>query len=228
MSALLCIAWALCVGEPIEMLPGVWVDGSVVEIDASIAMDCHHPETPDVYLEMLITGPDTREHESLLVSDVSPSNLHAGLLAAGFEPGHPIEFKEGARIPATGDGVVVEVRVDEAEEWVDLARWVVHVESGACVVEDAGWGGLVFAGSRVLEGGGYAGDREGALVSLTPWGFETVSPAWVVSPDASIDEPVWIANRDLVPELGDKVRVRFRKVEIEAEDDLAEPQAEYD
>lgn len=228
MNLLICVASLVCLGEPVEMLPGVWVNESVVEIDASIAMDCHHPETPDVYLEMLITGPDTREHESLLVSDVSPSNLHAGLLAAGFEPGHPIEFKEDTRIPATGDGIVIEVLVEDSEGWIDIARWVVHVESGTCVVDDAGWGGLVFAGSKVLEGGGYAGDREGALVSLTPWGFETVSPAWVVSPDASIDEPVWIANRDLVPERGDKVRVRFRKIEVEAEEDLAESESESD
>jgi len=221
MSVLLGVQFGLLVcvamGEPRELLPGVWVDDGVVEIDASVAMDCHHPETPDVYLEMLITGPDTREHESLLVSEVKPSNLHAGLLAAGFEPGKPVQFVDGKRVSATGDGVVVEVRIEDSEEWVKLVDWVSHVDEGSALVEDVGWAGLVFAGSKIRGGGVYAGDREGALVSLTPWGFEVVSPAWTVSPDAAVDEPVWIANRELVPAMGVGVRVRLRKIETETE-----------
>ncbi|MEQ9207080.1 MAG: YdjY domain-containing protein [Phycisphaerales bacterium] len=223
MSVLLIMMLAFRVDDPVEMLPGIWVSESVVEIDASVAMDCHHPETPDVYLEMMITGPDTREHESLLVSDVTPANLHAGLLAAGFVPGSPIRFDDQHRIPATGDRVLVETRLGDTDEWVELALWVVHVENGSAVTLDAGWGGLVFAGSTVNEAGVYAADREGALVSLTPWGFETVSPVWVVSPDASIDEPVWIANRELVPEKGEEVRVRFRRVEAEDDQEFANP-----
>ena len=61
----------------------------------------------------------------------------------------------------------------------------------------------------VIEGKGYLADREGSLVSLTPWGHEVISPTWTLSPDASVDEPVWIANRELVPEKGDRVRVRI-------------------
>lgn len=209
----------LCVNQPTEMLPGVWVDDGAVEIDASVAMDCHHPETPDVYLEMLITGPDSREHESLLVSDVKPSNLHAGLLAAGFEAGKPVSYVDGERVSATGDGVVVEVRIDGSGDWVGLVDWVTHVDDAAPLVDDAGWAGLVFAGSVMTDEGVYKADREGALVSLTPWGFEVVSPAWVVSPEASVDEPVWIADREVVPAIGAKVRVRFSRVEAESEDD---------
>ncbi|MBL4809182.1 MAG: hypothetical protein JKY43_03875 [Phycisphaerales bacterium] len=225
MNLLFGLVLVLCLsfGEPKEMLPGVWVDEGTVEINASVAMDCHHPETPDVYLEMLITSPDTREHESLLVSMVKPANLHAGLLAAGFEPGKPVSFVDGERVSATGDGVIVEVRVEDSEDWVGLVEWVSHVENGTDLTEDTGWDGLVFAGSVLIgdgqygQYGQYKADREGALVSLTPWGFEVISPAWVVSPDASVDEPVWIANREVVPKIGVKVRVRFRKVETESE-----------
>lgn len=217
MNLLLGLVLCLCIGEPKEVLPGVWVEEGVVEIDASVAMDCHHPETPDVYLEMLITGPDRREHESLLVSDVVPSNLHAGLLAAGFEPGSPISHVDGNRVSASGDGMVVEVRVVDTETWVGLVEWVTHVEEATGLIEDDGWAGLVFAGSVLTDEGVYKADREGALVSLTAWGFEVVSPAWVVSPDASVDEPVWIADRDVVPAIETKVRVRFRKIESESE-----------
>jgi len=220
---LLTLLACLAMGEPKELLAGVWVDEGVVEIDASVAMDCHHRETPDVYLEMLITGPDTREHESLLVSGVKPSSLHAGLLAAGFESGKPVQFVDGERVSAKGDELVVEVRVDGSDEWVGIVDWVTHVEEATPLVEDAGWAGLVFAGSVLTDGGVYKADREGALVSLTPWGFEVVSPAWVVSPEASVDEPVWIANRALVPEMGVEVRVRFSKFKSEPEEDSHEP-----
>ncbi len=219
MSAQLCKA--ILVGlisctagaEPTELLPGVWVDEGVVEFNASVAMDCHHPETPDVYLEMLITGPDTREHESLLVSTIKPSNLHAGLLAAGFDPGAPVKTDDsGNRTAATGDALTIEVRVGEDGEWSPLIAWVVTVEDGDPLEADSSWTGLVFAGSAVVEGKGYIADREGGLVSLTPFGFEVVSPAWLVSPDASTDEPEWIADRDRVPEFKTEVRVRVRGV----------------
>lgn len=219
MSILLSISALLCTmvaADPVEMLPGLWVEDGEVQFDAKVAMDCHHPETPDVYLEMMITGPDTREHESLLVSGIGASNLHAALLAAGFEPGSPITFDdEGERVPASGEEVVVEVQIQEDSEWVDLASWVVHVNEGTGLVEGEGWAGLVFAGSKTISGKGYLADREGSLVSLTPWGHEVISPLWTLSPDATVDEPVWIADREQVPEIYTEVRVRIRSAEPE-------------
>ncbi len=217
MSILLSISVLLCTmfaDDPVEMLPGLWVENGEVQFDAKVAMDCHHPETPDVYLEMMITGPDTREHESLLVTGIGASNLHAAMLAAGFEPGSPITFGEDAkRIPASGEELVIEVRIQEDSEWVDLASWVVHVDEGTGLAEDAGWAGLVFAGSKTVHGKGYLADREGSLVSLTPWGHEVISPVWTLSPDATVDEPVWIADREQVPEIHTEVRVRIRSSE---------------
>lgn len=216
--SLLVVLFALAF-EPTELLPGAWVDDGVVEFDAKVAMDCHHPETPDVYLEMLITGPDTREHESLLVSTLKPSNLHAALLAAGFEQGHPIQFAEdGKRTPATGDLLHVQVRQENCDDWIDLLDWVTHVESNTPLLESDPWNGFVFAGSEFNDDGVYRADREGALVSLTPWGFEVISPVWTISPDASQDEPIWIANRDEVPRIGDSVRVRIVGVLVHSDD----------
>jgi hypothetical protein len=219
MNTLMIITTLLCTlvaVEPKEMLPGLWVEDGVVLFDAKVAIDCHHPETPDVYLEMLITGPDTREHESLLVSEIKPSSLHAALLAAGIEPGSPVSFDdEGNRVPASGDHVKVEIQIESDEEWMDLAKWVVHVDEGTGLIEDAGWSGLVFAGSKTVSGKGYLADREGSLVSLTPWGHEVISPVWTLSPDASVDEPVWIADRKRIPEIGVEVRVRIHELDEE-------------
>ena len=159
---------------------------------------------------MLITAPDTREHESLLVSTVQPSSLHAGLLAAGFEPGSPIAYEDDQPKPATGDAIVVEVQIDGTEDWIQLIDWVAHVSEDLRVIDAPNWNGLVFAGSVLTDSHVYKADREGALVSLMSWGFEVISPVWTISPDASVDEPVWIADRDMVPEIHTPVRVRFR------------------
>jgi hypothetical protein len=146
----------------------------------------------------------------LLVTEVKPSSLHAALLAAGFEPGSPVKYNDQyERIAAVGDPLLIEIRLSDDGDWIRLVDWVVHVEEGTALTDDPGWDGLVFAGSRVVGGKGYIADREGSLVSLTPWGHEVVSPTWTLSPDASVDEPVWIANRDLVPQKGDPVRVRI-------------------
>ncbi|MBO6514218.1 MAG: hypothetical protein JJ974_09675 [Phycisphaerales bacterium] len=208
--------------QPTELLPGVWVDEGVVEFDAKVAMDCHHPETPDVYLEMLVTGPDTREHESLLVTALEPSNLHAALLAAGFVHGQPVQFgDDGSRKPAQGDAVVISVRPSDGDDWINIIEWVIHVDQETKLTDADAWSGLVFAGSILTDEGSYKANSEGALISLTPWGFEVVSPVWTVSPHASQDEPVWIANQDLVPKLNAPVRVRI--TESQTPDETTEP-----
>ena len=201
-----------------ELIPGVRVEPGIVEFDARVAIDANHPSTPDVYLEMLVTAPDSREHESLLVAQIRPSNLHAGLLAAGFEPGSPVRRRGGAIRAARGDRVRVLVRVEHdgdaagAEEandaWRPLTSWIIDDDREHRVADDQRWSGLVFAGSTIDENG-YAADRAGTIASLTPFGTEVVSPVWTVSPQASVDTPEWIADNDRVPEQSTRVRVRI-------------------
>jgi len=222
------IAWAGAIvlglflglgGEPPELnelVPGVRVAPGVVEFAGTVCADPSHPETPIVYLEMLVTGPDSREHESLVVTSVAPSAIHAGLLAAGFEPGHPVREEIGERIGATGDRVRVEVSLvgpDGAGPFTPLSDWGVRIrdegdESPAQRLSDADDWALVFAGS-VLKAGGYAADRTGTIVGLTGFGTEVVSPTWTLSPWLSVDEPEWIVDADRVPPFGTEVMVRI-------------------
>ncbi|MBL4592092.1 MAG: hypothetical protein JKY96_09045 [Phycisphaerales bacterium] len=195
--------------EPKELVPGIFIAQGVVEFDAKVAIDCHHEGTPDVYLEMFITAPDSREHESLLVATIKPSSLHAALLAAGFEPGAPMSFNEktNTRIRATGDQLIIEVIIDDHEP-IAIETWVVHVETAKPLQSSPDWTTFVFAGSKLTDRG-YAADADATIAALTAFTTETIAPAWTLSPDAATDEPVWIANRDLVPEQGKSVRVRI-------------------
>ncbi len=213
----------LIFGQPVdelkELLPGLRVGEGIVEFDGTVAIDCHHPDTPDVYLEMLVTAPDSREHESLVVSSIKPSLLHAALLAAGAEPGSPITRHEGKQVPANGERVQVFVTVmdeDVPGDFVPIEHWVTNMNTATTLDIEPTWTGLVFAGSR-FDKVGYAGDRGGTLISLTSFGDEVIAPTWTVSHQAEIDEPIWIANRDLVPKQGTPIRVRIEIANDEAE-----------
>lgn len=231
MMLLVMVSWLLCVvggstppaepdtpppsdGEPRELVPGVVVGEGFVEFRGTVCADASYPETPVVYLELLVTGPDTREHESLVVTTVKPSAIHAGLLAAGMEAGHPVRWEDGELTEkATGDRVRVEVAVvgeDGPGDFVDLASWAVNKENGRRLTDAEGWG-LVFAGS-VLDDEGYAADRAGTIIGLTGFGTEVVAASWSLSPAASVDEPVWIVDKEAVAAFGKPVVVRVSGV----------------
>ncbi len=212
-----------------ELLPGLHIGEGIVEFDGSVAIDCHHPETPDVYLEMLVTAPDSREHESLVVASIKPSLLHAALLAAGFEPGKPLSRdKAGKTVPASGDrlrvlvAVIVDNEDDAPASFVPIESWAIHLDTEQQLAEASSWTGLVFAGSIFVRNQ-YAADRAGTLISLTSFGDEVIAPTWTVSSKADIDEPVWIANRKLVPKQGTPVRIRIEAHAAEGESESHEP-----
>lgn len=207
-------------GESVEVLPGVRLDasGGVVEFDASIAVDCHNPETPVVYLETIVCTPDTREHEALLVTRARPSDIHAALLLAGLEPGGPGAWRhENGRAvadPAHGDHVEVRLIMSDgtgAECDIDPRDWIVNVATGGSLARTgASW---VFAGSRWVrrqEREVYEADLTGQAVGLHTFGSELVALDRPMHHDSAIESPEWIADATRVPPAGTRVRLRLR------------------
>jgi len=200
--------------KPLKIFP----ETKTVTFEARIALYAHDPETPLVFLELVACTPDTREHESLVVTGVPPSSIHAGVLAIGADPGGPasvIETGRGVeRVPATGDRIAVEFDVGGQRytpgDWIGLER---PGDLGADPLAD----GLsfVFAGSLFVERGGvrvYAADAAGTLIGLTTFGSETVAAERVVSPESRIDAPVYVVRRGSFPAFGTPVTVRLRLV----------------
>ncbi|MGD9689197.1 MAG: YdjY domain-containing protein [Phycisphaerales bacterium] len=203
-----------------------------VEFDAIVPMDCHDPITPIVYLELVCCTPDTREHESLLMTRARPSHIHAALLAAGFESGKPglVDFR-GSKVegrPPEGAELRIELRTlgSAGEEQVETpADWITPVNGTGplrALPEGPGvWGargGWVFAGSRFVsrrdpESGAmvevYDADGAGQVIGLTTFGSETIAWRQIMSPDTGISAPVWIARRERVPRFGTPVIVRL-------------------
>lgn len=204
-----------------ELFPGVRVDVAhkIVEFDGEIAIDCHNPQTPRVYLEVLVCSPDTREHESIVVTRAKPSLVHAALLAVGFKDGKPgsWEWDEANKtlisIPPTGDPLRVELVILGVAR--DLAEFAVRADTKAALNKPSSQGKVastfLFAGSTLRTRAGterYEADGAGTLVGITTFGTETIAWSRLHSPDASIEEPTWIANVSLVPARGTKVVIR--------------------
>jgi hypothetical protein len=202
---------------PIVLSPHVRVDRDrgFVEVDGTIAVDVHGA-TPKVYLEVLVTTRNTREHEALVVTDAKPEDVHAGLLLLGLQAGAPASFAwtpavgdEPARLvgtPARGDAVRVLVQQAGSEAWVPLVSWM-RSERGAEAVRDT----FVFAGSAFRRAGGrevYAATLDGTIVGLTAFGSETVAYAPLHNPEAAAEQPHFLATLTLPPQ-GAPVVVRL-------------------
>lgn len=183
-----------------ELLPGIWVDLERREVSfgAVVAVDAFNEVTPEVYLETVICSPDTREHESLMVSDVTPSSLHAALLAVGV-------------VPSWGDdagAVAVTVEPEGGAASSPLA-WVASIADGAPYPASA----FVFRGSRIVTRRGaerYDADGTGVVIGLARFPSAVIEPAATFSPEAAVTAPVWIADRRTIPPRGTEVTVTIR------------------
>lgn len=194
-------------------------DAGVVEIDGEVPIDCHQPGTARVYLEVTVCTRNSKEHETLIVTDAKPSHVHAALLLAGLTPGTPGSWRpegtEVVRIPPRGDALVVTIAyrgADGSEIEAPAEDWAVNAETGKHL-RDEGTGAWVFAGSRMVKYEGrefYDADGTGVLMGLTTFGSETVAYTRIFSPEAAVDEPEWIADPSKVPAYGTRAVVRIR------------------
>ena len=88
-----------------------------------------------------------RSYEAVVAVNVTPSIVHAGLLAVGAKPGHPARFQPKFE-PPTGTEVAIEVRWKDAQGKVQSCpaqHWIRNIKTGKEL--DANW---VFAGSMFV------------------------------------------------------------------------------
>lgn len=211
-------------GDFREVFPHVMVDAvaKVVRFEGIVPIDAHDERAPSVFLEVVVCSPDTKEHEALVVTEAKPSHVHAAMLLVGLKPGSPgrWEFENDTLIPIppTGDHLSVTLTYRDAEgkeRTVTPEELVVDAKDGRSFGA-AGGGRWVFAGSQLVTRAGrewYDADGAGTLVGLTTFGSETIAWSEVISPEAAVQEPEWIARSGATPAIGTPVTVTIRRAE---------------
>lgn len=209
-----------------EAFPHIRVDTErkLVEFDAEVPHYAYATEEGLIFLETVVCTRDTREHETMLVTDARPSLVHAALLMIGLEPGAPGGWKWNAATkdqaaaiePLSPKGPRVRVTFvferdgKRAEE--PATTWARNNKTKQLWSESLTPGdGFVFAGSVMRSDRPhlpYEADGAGTLVGLTTFGGETIAWSRLYSPEAEVEEPVWVVARDRTPTEGTKVVVR--------------------
>lgn len=195
--------------------------GNAVRFDGVVPIDAHDRRAPWVFLEVVVCSPDTKEHEALVMTEAIPSHVHAALLLVGLEPGSPgdwtVDNDQLRATPPRGDELRVTLTFHDdhgVEHSVRPEDMVVNAHTGARFGA-ARAGKWVFAGSRIISREGerlYDADGAGTLVGLTTFGSETVAWSEVISPEAGVEEPVWIADAKTTPPVGTRITVTIEAV----------------
>lgn len=215
--------------EPILAFPHVrlYRESRAVEFDGVVPIDVNDPDAPDVWLEVTVCVPDSKEHESLVMTEARPSHVHAALLMLGVEPGRPgfwdvSEAGELLKFEPRGPAVRVEFITrgkggGAGDVIADAAEWVLVVDGARLerrrVLRDVVEGeAFVFGGSRIVERMGrewYEADMVGTLVGLSTFGSETVAHVEVHSHASAVEAPRFLARSEVVPPQWTEVTVRL-------------------
>ena len=203
----------------VEIAPGLRVDRSsrAVFIDGWVATDAG-------FLEQVVCLTGTRDHESLVATEVSPSAVHAALLLAGFEPGSPGRWQlQGSiveRIAPTGDALEVDVLWtddDGRSREATAESWIVDFNDGDPFPRSR----FIFGGSELREntpamvrlygeGEHYVADMNGSIIGLVTFGDEPIGLESVIADQVGVDAAEWTAHTGVMPEAGTDVTVRVR------------------
>lgn len=204
-----------------EIFPHIRIatDRSFIEIDGFVPIDAHNEKTTIVYLEQLVCLRDTKDHESVVVTDAKPSNIHAALLLMGTQPGSPgawdWEGEEIRAIPPTGAPLIIEIIFADGAP-VPATDTVITTRADKTLTQLARDTGdeFRFGGSEVITRQGrerYRADGEGTIIGLTTFGGEVIGWSYLFNPDSGIEDPHWIANKAVVPPFGTKAVVRITR-----------------
>jgi hypothetical protein len=202
---------------PKEVAPGVFEVGTVrldknartVTVPAKVNMT-------DGLVEYYCVSPTGSTHESVIVSDAGPQNVHVAMLLLGAKGAAP---KDGAQAPGqidadflarlpklVGDRVMLSVRwkdADGKEQTVPAERWVMqripvkNKPAQEKVMEDGPW---LYNGSYLYEGR-FVAEGQGMFVAIN-----TMPSALINNPrPGANNDKMWFVNTKAVPPVGTPV-----------------------
>jgi len=165
-------------------------------------------------LEFLLCKRGTKDYESLLVTDVSPSSLHAALLTLGLAPGKSAHWidragKEAIFVPPEGAQLDITLRWKDSKSVIHQSPatdWMMDVKTGK-KAKPTKW---IFVGSAFLDDGRYWADVEGHLVSVANFASTVIDVPFRSTDKNALLE--FAVNSDAVPAVGTPVEVIIKPV----------------
>ena len=156
-------------------------------------------------LEHLLCSRGTKEHEAILATDAPPTQIHAGLLLTGAEPGGPVRYKPEFA-PPHGPPIAITVRWKEGDavREADARSWIRDDKAKKAL--DVDW---VFAGSILYEDPvtkrtAYAAE-DGDLITVANFAGAILDLPIVSSADDA--DRSFVAYTDRIPPLGTEVQL---------------------
>jgi len=148
-------------------------------------------------IELLLCGKNGKLHESVLKTDIVPSQLQVSLLLLGYEYGQNIEFQGQDKTPK-GDSLLIFV------EWIDSLdnKINVRIEKLAFNVaekkemRETSW---IFSGSKILNGT-FMADVEESIITTYHDPFTIIDNPL----STGNDDTLYIVNSQIVPPKGTK------------------------
>ena len=156
-------------------------------------------------LEFLLCRAGSNEYESVLSTEVRPSEVHAALLMLNLRPGKPGGYVGKEYVPRRGAALRIELR------WKDRAGkshsagagdWLKLSGEGAGKVKPSRW---IFVGSEVLPGGAYEADLNGGIIAVA-----NLPSAVIDVPFASaqgLEQREFVVDAGAIPPAGTKVQM---------------------
>ena len=191
--------------QVVEFMPGIRIDYRVpqVEIEAEVIL---RRGALELFAYSKAAVP--KEHETILLLDVSPEAIYQALGLIGLVPGRPMRYlpKTQTFLPPTGEPVDVLVRYASGGAFVEVSAcdWMIDLETGRPMA-GTHW---LFAGSRRLDNGAFYADVEGTTVTVVD--FDSALLA-LPGTHSSSDAQLWLgANTDVIPPMGAKVTLLLR------------------
>jgi len=180
--------------------PGVRIDwtAAAVELDATVVFR----KGP---LELFACSPQTKEHESILVTRAKPVLVFQVMGLVGLQPGSPIAFNKKTKKwrPPNGERLRIRVRCRGDQSYVPVRTWVVDPKTKDSPAEIP-W---VFAGSRTLPNGRFMADFDGTVICLVDFESALITVGALHTSD---NTSLWLeANTESIPPLGTDCTIRI-------------------
>lgn len=193
---------------------GIWIDWLNREVTLKAKVVLRRGQ-----LELLACGPNTREHESILVVLGRPRDIYHAMGLIGLEPGSPIRFDSQKRhlLPPTGDLLLLRIRYEQEGKvrTVPASAWLRHPASEKPIANVA-W---VFAGSHSTSDGRFAGDAEGTVVALVDFAAALIAVGALHTAD---NDALWLeARTEAIPPVGTPCRLIISAAVLRLDVDLA-------